>query len=86
MFDFPSVRVSQTDDSSNAGLVNASYVVQPVAFRNERDDSKLVVLKSIVDPNQCLVPLQSAGDTQRQPVFSEVEFVFGRVEIDQNLV
>ena len=82
VFDLSAFGVAKADDSTCLATINKCHVVQTVAFWDESDHAKFVVLVAFIDPYESFFPGEPPSERQRQTMVGNVDPVFGRVEVD----
>ncbi len=78
--------ISKANNSADFASIYKCNIVKIVAFRYEPNHSGLIVIISIVDPDECFIPNQLLSERQGQTVLSAVQSIFNRIEVDAHTI
>ena len=77
---------SETDDSALMATIDIRNVIERAGIGRERDHAQLVVVKSVVDPDERRVPIQLRRQRQRNAMLDPFDAVFSRIKREENRV
>ena len=58
VFHLATIGSAQADDSSHLATINKGHVVEDPGLRRERNHAPLVVLDTVINPNQRSIPIE----------------------------
>jgi hypothetical protein len=76
-------RATETDDSSDLAALHEGHVVKGVSKRSQRDHPQLLILETLIDPDQRGIPIELLSQRQRYPMLGNVRNILRGVEFDQ---